>query len=449
MILICAASIGVATELIDSSLLAGLLFVTVTSFLALRLWIRVWSNRDGIGLLQIYLGCFIWYGIEILQMLPVNYEVSSGYSLVQGAEYPAKLICRSILLLGIFLLFATCCWFFSTRFVNAFLSPLSNRNWSHGGREKSLLFDLILLLFAISSWLTINRMLGGTGNLSLDSNLREMSSESGELGLAAYLPIVTITAAGYAGAKLTNRKNWTLLRWLTLLVGFSYCLISATRFKLAFLLCPALFILFANRGFINKAIGVRSVLVLLLASSLIYGFRLQLDNRMEDLSLLAGVGHFSALLDAIVITDNEGLSRQFVELFFVTDSIPRFMWPGKPFHEYWLRYNELVVQGNITPSIVGQYYLNWGFFGVINAGVVFGLICRFADELYRISRRKSDKSLLIVFSFLLVFIFLSFRMMSMNYGNYFLFCCIIYLLENKLIATRSVAGTNKSRKNAR
>ena len=114
------------------------------------------------------------------------------------------------------------------------------------------------------------------------------------------------------------------------------------------------------------------------------------------------------------------LFQQSMAILFVTDLIPRFIWENKPIHEYWLFYNQISLGGNVTPSIVGQYYMNWGVIGVLVSGLIFGLWAGLIDFLHKGYTESHRPQLLIVSGFLAAFLFLSFRHYSANYFFYVL-----------------------------
>jgi oligosaccharide repeat unit polymerase len=66
---------------------------------------------------------------------------------------------------------------------------------------------------------------------------------------------------------------------------------------------------------------------------------------------------------------------------FVTNPIPRIIWKNKPYDKTFATYNYmrtgndgLGLTTNVTASIPGRYYLKYGYIGVIEIALVFGLI---------------------------------------------------------------------------
>jgi len=72
--------------------------------------------------------------------------------------------------------------------------------------------------------------------------------------------------------------------------------------------------------------------------------------------------------------------------YFFTHWIPRSLWPDKPIAKSFEYYNATWTRGaklkvfNVTPSIMGEYHLNWGVFGVPMIGLWIGFLLYLADE---------------------------------------------------------------------
>lgn len=70
--------------------------------------------------------------------------------------------------------------------------------------------------------------------------------------------------------------------------------------------------------------------------------------------------------------------------FFITYVVPRRWWPDKPVMQSWQYYDYAFlgtsVHGSVTPSIIGQYHLNWGPVGVVWIGLWMGFLFALADR---------------------------------------------------------------------
>lgn len=86
----------------------------------------------------------------------------------------------------------------------------------------------------------------------------------------------------------------------------------------------------------------------------------------------------------------ERLVRPIPETFwlFVTSPIPRALWSGKPIDESFGPYNHirmgcdgLYSGSNITPTIMGRAYMKYGLVGVIEIGLLVGLLWRWVERI--------------------------------------------------------------------
>jgi hypothetical protein len=104
---------------------------------------------------------------------------------------------------------------------------------------------------------------------------------------------------------------------------------------------------------------------------------------------------------------------------FVTAPVPRFLWPDKPIPELvWFyslhRWNVDIYTtgGNALPGIVGQYYMSWDWWGVLLCGAGFGAAGAAVDvPLGRLDPRR-DAYRAGGWIMLLVWLFLSYRLLS-------------------------------------
>ncbi|MCR4411186.1 MAG: oligosaccharide repeat unit polymerase [Thermoguttaceae bacterium] len=88
-------------------------------------------------------------------------------------------------------------------------------------------------------------------------------------------------------------------------------------------------------------------------------------------------------------------------LLFATSPIPRRLWPGKPIDASWadLNYLRTGADGlesttNITATVMGRAYVNYGWFGVVEIGLLMGFLCRAVDRWLERSRGKPFHTLL-------------------------------------------------------
>tara|TARA_Y200000002_G_C22681945_1_gene664459 strand:- start:1689 stop:3098 length:1410 start_codon:yes stop_codon:yes gene_type:complete len=99
-------------------------------------------------------------------------------------------------------------------------------------------------------------------------------------------------------------------------------------------------------------------------------------------------------------------------ILFVTNPIPRAVWSNKPIDESFAPYNTLRTgltgfegTSNITPTIPGRYYMKYGVIGVMQAGILIGILWFWAN-IYILKYSSSGllKLLIPVFAVSLLFI---------------------------------------------
>lgn len=108
----------------------------------------------------------------------------------------------------------------------------------------------------------------------------------------------------------------------------------------------------------------------------------------------------------------------------VTGAIPRVLWKGKPYlrsHAIYTNYMKgssyVEHGGNTIPSIVGQYFMNWGWLGILEIGLFIGILLKIADTAF-----LRDKRSMMSFSYvaLLAYLFLSFRALAFSFFQFVL-----------------------------
>lgn len=154
-------------------------------------------------------------------------------------------------------------------------------------------------------------------------------------------------------------------------------------------------------------------------------------SEIHPSELLQGnsTGQFEALLIAeSLVPTQHPYFRELAEPYFVIHWIPRRFWPNKPIMKSWTFYNEAYTAGdkrfNVTPSVIGQFYINWGIFGVVYIGVFLGFLMVCADRvMLRIDPVRQRAMAVAVGSFI-AFLVVSYRFYSPIYFTYFAFAWI-------------------------
>ena len=87
---------------------------------------------------------------------------------------------------------------------------------------------------------------------------------------------------------------------------------------------------------------------------------------------------------------------------------------------------------NVTPSVIGQYYMNYGPFGTIYIALLLGVLTGFADRIAIGLRRSEQTGMVVLVGTLYAFIFSSFRFFSPYYIAPFVFGLVMmYVLTRR------------------
>ena len=173
-------------------------------------------------------------------------------------------------------------------------------------------------------------------------------------------------------------------------------------------------------------IGVAAVVALLMLTQFQWMYRLERTRSdIKETSFLEVVAprqhldFYTETAIAVVARDTilERPLRESALFLFAVNPIPRVLWPGKPVPrtqwEYTLyRWGVDIYEqgGNAMPSIVGQYYLNWGVGGVAFIGLLLGVFVRWIER--RLTSGRISYEHLLLGASALTFVFLSFRFLA-------------------------------------
>jgi len=148
---------------------------------------------------------------------------------------------------------------------------------------------------------------------------------------------------------------------------------------------------------------------------------------------------FSEAATAVVVHDAlpQGELHESPLLFFVLNPIPRALWPNKPMPETMWHYSSYRwgvdiwdKGGNALPSVVGQYYMDWGVIGVLWAGLMYGM---FAAWMERIATGKRQYYEFVGLGLSgLAFMLISFRFLAPGFHYSTLIMAVILLIYFKL-----------------
>jgi hypothetical protein len=146
-------------------------------------------------------------------------------------------------------------------------------------------------------------------------------------------------------------------------------------------------------------------------------------------------GQFTSLLFAeTLVPQTHDYFLEPAELYFVTHWIPRQFWPEKPIMRSWDYYNQAYTNGgafNVTPSVIGQFHINWGMLGVVFIGLWLGFLACVADRALLTIDMDRQQATAATIGMLYAFIVSSFRFYSPVYFTYVVFALLSMLVISR------------------
>jgi hypothetical protein len=242
------------------------------------------------------------------------------------------------------------------------------------------------------------------------------------------------------------------------LTAIAPIVMRGTRHPLLFALMPLILVLWTK---LRESQARAQVLRWLIGAVLLAGLlQVQLAVRASGWDALRYVnidavtepnatGQFHALLFAeYLVPDHHEYFMEAVEPFFLFHWMPRKLWPGKPTMQSWEYYNTLATNNsrnwNVTPSVIGQYFMNWGIAGVVAIGCWLGSLTSLTDRLFRTLNTSRQQAMVGFIGMVYAFIIASFRFYAPFYAAYvvigfgctLLLTCRITLPSNNLLGSR-------------
>jgi hypothetical protein len=256
------------------------------------------------------------------------------------------------------------------------------------GGVGALYANLVQLRSGLSSWTS-------DGNYSTSLSTWHAVSES----------IVIIIAAVSGDIALNKRvrgRRRLMLFGLWIACAVFVALASGgTRSSLVLCVCPAATLYVRSR--LVLGLGTRRIVLLTLAACTLFwvssllrlvresGFDAQADVSAssvysEDADALAHAALSFEVFDLV----GERANKESALWNILCSPIPRWIWPSKPeskvIIDYSYFYWDLDVStrgGTVTPSVVGQFLLSWGWFGIFEIGLAWGLMVSLGDAAIR------------------------------------------------------------------
>lgn len=419
----------------------------------------MWHKRGIVGRLTFNTAMFFWFWMGALEGAFSSPAFPTPDTLYRGFNetVPASVVAAGTVCANLFALMAMIGWKHLPQ-PQRLLSRLADR-MDPGANEW---MDLLALILASLAW--VPYLISYQGNLGLafqDMLLMRSGGYAGasaDSGIFQHFYLIGLFGGALALARIIFKAPGVrALRYMAFALALPIVFLSqGSRFNLGFLLMPALLAFteptqskFMWRKRKKQLIVLVCALVMLVAfQGMMRSVGLAGDKPREVPSSglqggLVGSDHFGAMLVAIDLADKEGFFFEPMLPFFVTHFIPRAIWPGKPNSKSWDAYNFAWTQGypfNVTPSITGQYYYNWGFFGVAYIGLFMGWLAQFCELWFARLNMQLQMMSAIVAGLLLAFLFLSFRFFYPLYFAYPLFGYLAYrfISTPKLITVKRV-----------
>jgi len=442
--LIAGVSIAIAVasyEVTSYSVLATLTQVLVgLSLVLVVIATREVIKTKSIGKFCLVAGVFIFYWLDALTLsLQQNpFAVPEGFPLT-ATQFDQDLIHQALFYVSIFQLFLLVGYSVRPRLER----PLRLLTV----RVDSLSFDrtvigFLLVMCSIAPLLLYYDFDIGTIISVLLAGRSGTDLESPEPGLAQHLALFGIYGAALFFVYALKAATWRRLWWLALAVIAALpFVLSGTRHIWLYISLPS--VLIVLRGFKgaldSKRVGALATVVLVVLvvaqAQFVYrtaGWTSFSEVPAEQLSQINTNGQLTALLFAEYLVPNQhAYFMEVAEPYFLIHWVPRQLWPNKPIMESWAYYNESYVQGanfNVTPSIIGQFHLNWGWPGVMFIGAWLGFLTLVVDRMLVMLDSDRQRAMFVVVGMFYAFIISSFRIYSPVYFSYFLFGLISMFL---------------------
>lgn len=430
--------------------------VAVAAFILLNDARLMWRGAGIVGRVTLNFGIFYWFWLGAFQSTLEDPPFPTPDALYPGffLTIPPEVVAICLIGVNLFALTAMLGWRYLPQ-PGRLLARLADRI----DPPSSSWLDLLALVLVLLAWLSL--FLAYQGNLAAavdDLLLMRAGGKTGasqEVGVLHHLHLLGVFGAALALTRIVLRSpGLKSARYLA--VGLMFPILffgQGSRFNLGYLLLPAVLVLLApsrhqlmwsqRRSTLVAFFALGALLVLYQGAIRTVGFEAARETGVELSSGLVGHDHFAAMAVAVDFAETEGYYLEPMAPYFVTHFIPSSVWPGKPYPKSWVAYNWAWTQGanlNVTPSIAGQYYYNWGLAGLLYIGFFMGWLARFCEAwLVRLDMQRQLMSATVA-GLLLSFVFLSFRMFYPLYFAYPFFGFLAYWVLSRRPAKQANAA---------
>jgi len=278
-----------------------------------------------------------------------------------------------------------------------------------------------------------------------------------DTGLLIHLAHIGLAAASLVLAEGCAHRGYRRILLATLGV---MCLLPhlsrGTRHFTVIALLPAVFVLLADRRRkMQLLVAVVAVLILMQVQYVIRdkGWNsIDADAILEAQSRTAVTGQFESLVQSVALVPAQhDYFRESMSVLFITHNIPRRWWENKPISESWLEFNraylpaEALTTSNLTPSILGQYHMNWGVLGVVFVSLGVGVSARLLDNSVQAIRPRQQLALVVVLGMLYGVFVASFRYLHPLYFVYPQAAALIFFALTSPHRKSSTCRSHRSR----
>lgn len=227
------------------------------------------------------------------------------------------------------------------------------------------------------------------------------------------------------------RARWLMALIFVLATGY-VALESGTRNTLLLCIMPAFLVYFRKVRGLPIARQVAHYTVMFAMAMVVAGVSIyqHVHRNVGDTSQVR-VDELEAEIDSDFLRETAGavavqevrhgeLVYEMPSLLVITGPVPRYIWKNKPapsvyvvFSLYRFGIDVEKRGGNALPSVVGQYYMAWGWFGVIEAGFLIGLMVTLIDR--AVATNPDSELMLMAGGFVLSYLFVVFRYISFGF----------------------------------
>jgi hypothetical protein len=425
---------AVAYDTTSYSALAILAQVLSVLSLALLIVVAKEALRTrAIGKAVLIGGAFLFYWAEALALSvqPEPFSIPAGFP-INEAQFEPELITKALVYIAVFQLLLLVGYSIRPRLANAIgyftsrIDSLSFDKWLIGTLLILCAIVPLLIFYDFDADKLINALLASRSSTDF---------EAPEPGLAQHLALFGMYGAALFFVYAMKNNTWRRFWWLFLgaIVALPFVM-GGTRHIWLYISLPSVLVVlhgFKGRLDTRRIVGLAAAgLVVLVVAQMQFAYRSvgwkEVGNTpTEDFAQLNNNGQLTALLFAEHLVPNE--HKYFMEMaepYFLIHWIPRQVWTNKPVMESWAFYNERYVQGaafNVTPSVIGQFHINWGLPGVIFIAAWLGFLTYLADRILLGLDSDRQRAMFVVAGMFYAFIISSFRFYSPIYFSYFLF----------------------------